>query len=97
MAIYHVHFVCALDYMARRLPFRPAHLKQLKSLRDDGRVGAGGPEPDGRAANISYRVVDRAELDRLVIERKLAPADRAVPGHLTPGSLRLGKRTRRPP
>ena len=59
MAIYHVHFVCAPDYMARRLPFRPAHLKQLASLRDDGRVVAGGPEPDGTAANIFYRVVDR--------------------------------------
>ena len=70
MAIYHVHFVCAPDYMARRLPFRPAHLKQLASLRDDGRVVAGGPEPDGTAANIFYRVVDRAELDRLLAENE---------------------------
>jgi uncharacterized protein YciI len=70
MAIYHVHFVCAADYMARRLPFRPAHLKQLVSLRDDGRVVAGGPEPDGSAANIFYRVGDRAELDRLLAENE---------------------------
>ncbi len=70
MAIYHVHFVCAADYMARRLPFRPAHLKQLVSLRDDRRVVAGGPEPDGSAANIFYRVVDRAELDRLLAENE---------------------------
>jgi uncharacterized protein YciI len=70
MAIYHVHFVCAADYMARRLPFRPAHLKQLVSLRDDGRVVAGGPEPDGSAANIFYRVADRAELDRLLAENE---------------------------
>jgi len=70
MAIYHVHFVCAVDYMARRLPFRPAHLKQLVSLRDDGRVVAGGPEPDGTAASIFYRVVDRAELDRLLAENE---------------------------
>ena len=26
MTVYHVHFTCAPDYMARRLPFRPAHL-----------------------------------------------------------------------
>jgi uncharacterized protein YciI len=70
MAIYHVHFVCAADYMARRLPFRPAHLKQLVSLRDAGRVVAGGPEPDGSAANIFYRVADRAELDRLLAENE---------------------------
>jgi uncharacterized protein YciI len=70
MAIYHVHFVCAADYMARRLPFRPAHLKQLVSLRDDGRVVAGGPEPDGSAANIFYRVGDRAELDRLLADNE---------------------------
>ena len=70
MAIYHVHFVCAPDYMARRLPFRPAHLEQLVSLRADGRVVAGGPEPDGSAANIFYRVADRAELDRLLVENE---------------------------
>lgn len=66
MTIYHVHFTCAPDYMARRLPFRPAHVKQLGGLRDEGRVVAGGPEPDGTAANIFYRVTDRAELARLL-------------------------------
>ena len=66
MTIYHVHFTCAPDYMARRLPFRPAHLKQLGALRDEARVVAGGPEPDGIAANIFYRVADRAELTRLL-------------------------------
>ena len=66
LLIYHVHFTCADDYMARRLPFRPAHLAQLAALRAEGRVVAGGPEPDGRAANIVYRVADRAELDRLL-------------------------------
>ena len=66
MTIYHVHFTCAADYMARRLPFRPAHLKQLGTLRDEARVVAGGPEPDGTAANIFYRVADLAELLRLL-------------------------------
>jgi len=74
MTIYHVHFICAPDYMARRLPFRPAHLKQLAALRGDGRVVAGGPEPDGKAANIFYRVVDRAELDRLLAENEFSRA-----------------------
>ncbi len=70
MIVYHVRFTCAPDYMARRLPFRPAHLKQLASLREEGRVVAGGPEPDGAAANIFYRVVDQAELSRLLEENE---------------------------
>jgi uncharacterized protein YciI len=70
LIIYHVHFVCAQDYMARRLPFRPAHLKQLATLRTEGRVVAGGPEPDGTAANIFYRVADRSELGRLLEENE---------------------------
>src|SRR5258706_1290884 len=70
MTIYHVHFSCAPDYMARRLPFRPAHLKQLAELRDEARVVAGGPEPDGRAANIFYGVADGAELERLLGENE---------------------------
>jgi len=64
--IVHVRFTCAADYNERRLPHRPAHLAQLIGLRTDGRVVAGGPEPDGTAAHIFYRVADRAELDRLL-------------------------------
>jgi uncharacterized protein YciI len=66
--IYHVRFTCAPDYMARRLPFRPAHLAQLAGLRDDGRVIAGGPEPDGSAAHIFYRVPDPDALDALLAD-----------------------------
>jgi uncharacterized protein YciI len=66
MPIYHVRFTCAADYMARRLPFRPAHLKQLATLREDGRVVAGGPELDGTAAHIFYRVRDHHELSGLL-------------------------------
>lgn len=68
MVTYHVRFTCAPDYMARRLPFRPAHLEQLVRLRDKGVVIAGGPEPDGTAAHIFYRVADRAELEHVLEE-----------------------------
>ncbi len=64
--IVHVTFTCAPDYNERRLPFRPAHLAQLTGLRGDGRVVAGGPEPDGSAAHIIYRVADLHELERLL-------------------------------
>ena len=74
MPVYHVRFTCAADYNARRLPHRPAHLIQLTALRDDGRVVAGGPEPDGSAAHIFYRVGDRAELDRLVADNEFQRA-----------------------
>src|SRR5947207_14539628 len=56
--------------MARRLPFRPRHLTQLATLRGEGRVVAGGPEPDGTAANIFYRVAERDELARLLEENE---------------------------
>jgi hypothetical protein len=68
--VYHVRFTCAADYLIRRLPFRPAHLKQLAALREDGRVVAGGPEPDGTAADIFYRVPGLDELDRVLAENE---------------------------
>jgi uncharacterized protein YciI len=68
--IFHVRFTCADDYNARRLPYRPAHLKQLEQLSRQGRVVAGGPEPAGDHANIFYDVADRAELDALLLENE---------------------------
>ena len=70
MTIYHVRYTCAPDYLARRLPFRPAHLRQLASLREEGLVVAGGPEPDGTAAHIFYRVAESGELTRLLEENE---------------------------
>jgi uncharacterized protein YciI len=81
MTIYHVRFTCAPDYMARRLPFRPAHLKQLASLREQERVVAGGPEPDGTAAHIFYRVADGAELALLLEENEFNRAGLFVASH----------------
>jgi len=81
VTIYHVRFTCAPDYMARRLPFRPAHLKQLASLREQGRVVAGGPEPDGTAAHIFYRVADLTELARLLEENEFNRAGLFVESH----------------
>ena len=68
MPVYHVRFTCAADYNARRLPYRPAHLTQLMALRDEGRVVAGGPELDGTAAHIFYRVGGRGELKQLIAD-----------------------------
>jgi uncharacterized protein YciI len=74
MPVYHVRFTCAPDYNARRLPYRPAHLVQLTALRDAGRVVAGGPEPDGAAAHIFYRVAGRADLDHVIADNEFRRA-----------------------
>ena len=79
--IFHVRFTCAADYNARRLPYRPAHLAQLTALREEGRVVAGGPEPDGGAAHIFYRVADGAELDRLIADNAFQRAGLFVAHH----------------
>ena len=79
--IYHVRFTCAPDYNARRLPYRPAHLAQLTALRDEGRVVAGGPEPDGVAAHIFYRVADGAALEQLIAENEVQRAGLFVAHH----------------
>lgn len=81
MTIYHVRYTCAQDYLARRLPFRPAHLKQLASLRECGQVVAGGPEPDGTAAHIFYRATDRADLARLIEQNEFNRAGLFVAHH----------------
>ena len=86
MTIYHVRFTCAPDYMARRLPVRPAHLKQLAALRDHGRVVAGGPEPDGTAAHIFYRVAGEAELRQLLEDNEFNRAGLFVANHPRPFS-----------
>src|SRR5262249_58157549 len=72
--ICHVHSTGARASRARRLPFRPAHLKQLGTLREQKLVVAGGPEPDGTAANIFYRVADRAELSGLLDDNEFNKA-----------------------
>ena len=81
MPVYHVRFTCAADYNARRLPYRPAHLAQLTALRDDGRVVAGGPEPDGSAAHIFYRLAARDDLDRLIADNEFQRAGLFI-GHV---------------
>ena len=74
MPVYHVRFTCAADYNARRLPYRPAHLAQLMRLSDEGCVVAGGPEPDGSAAHIFYRVGGRGDLEPLIADNEFQRA-----------------------
>jgi uncharacterized protein YciI len=66
--VYHVAVTTAEDYAARREPYRSAHLGRLTALRDHGLVVGGGPAPDGRSADLFYRVGQPADLTRLIEE-----------------------------
>ena len=68
MSVVHVRISCAEDYVARRAPVRQAHIERLLRLRAAGALVAGGPAPDGRSAELFYRVPDRETLRAIVEE-----------------------------
>ena len=68
MIVYHVAIDTTGDYVARREPHRRAHLERLMGLRAQGLVIGGGLLPDGRGADIFYRVPQPDDLRRLVEE-----------------------------
>ena len=68
MTVVHVRITCAEDYLARRAPVRQAHIERLLRLRAAGALVAGGPDPDGRTAELFYRVPDHGALRAIVEE-----------------------------
>lgn len=68
MIVYHVGITAAEDYVAKREPHRQAHLERLMGLRQRGLVIGGGPAPDGRRADIFYRVQQAEDITRLIEE-----------------------------
>ncbi len=68
MIVYHVAITTADDYVAKREPHRTAHLERLMGLRQRGLVVGGGPAPDGRSADIFYRVQQALDIKRLIEE-----------------------------
>jgi uncharacterized protein YciI len=67
MIVYHVAIETSADYLTRREPHRQAHIQRLGGLRAAGIVIAGGPAPDGKIADLFYRLQQAAQL-RPVIE-----------------------------
>jgi uncharacterized protein YciI len=68
MIVYHVSITAADDYLARRERHRAAHLERIIALRGDGFCLGGGPAPDGRTADLFYRVAQPADIARVVEE-----------------------------
>jgi uncharacterized protein YciI len=66
--VYHVAVQTAADYLERREPHRRAHLERLMGLRARGIVIGGGPSPDGRSADLFYRVQQPDDVRRLIEE-----------------------------
>ena len=66
MIVYHVAIETAGDYVAKREPHRRVHLDRLMALRGQGLIIGGGPSPDGRGADIFYRVQQPDDLRGLV-------------------------------
>ena len=68
MIVFHVAIETGDDYLDKRAPHRAAHLERLMDLRARGAVIGGGPGPDGRRADVFYRVQQPEDLRRLVEE-----------------------------
>jgi hypothetical protein len=56
MIVFHVAIVTVEDYAAKREPHRRAHIERLQGLRALGILIGGGPAPDGRSADLVYRL-----------------------------------------
>jgi len=68
MSVYHAAIATSEDYIERREKHRQAHLERILGLRAQGLVVGGGPAPDGRTAEIFYRVQQPSDVNRLVEE-----------------------------
>ena len=77
--LYAIISVDVADSLEKRLSARPAHLKRLQLLQDEGRLALAGPHPavdndnPGDAGFTGSLVV--AEFDSLAAARKWADAD----------------------
>jgi uncharacterized protein YciI len=54
--VFHIAIQAAEDYLTRREGHRRAHLERILGLRAAGICIGGGPAPDGRTADIFYRL-----------------------------------------
>ena len=56
------------DYLVRREPHRRAHLERLQGLRAGGILIGGGPSPDGKSADLFYRLQQPGQITNAMEE-----------------------------
>jgi uncharacterized protein YciI len=66
--VFHIAVTSAEDYAARREPHRRAHIERLQGLRAVGILIGGGPAPDGKTADIFYRLQQPGQLKNAMEE-----------------------------
>ena len=68
MIVYHIAVTTSDDYLVRREEHRRTHLERLQGLRAAGILIGGGPAPDGRSAELFYRLQQPAQLRNAIEE-----------------------------
>ena len=68
MIVYHAAITAAPDYLERRAPHRQAHMERITEFRARGIVIGGGPAPDGRTADVFYRINEPDQITPLIEE-----------------------------
>ncbi len=68
MIVYHVAITAAADYATRREAYRRSHIERLQGLRAAGILICGGPAPDGKTADIFYRLQQPGQLKNAIEE-----------------------------
>src|SRR2546426_9521282 len=68
MIVYHIAITAAADYATRREAYRRSHIERLQGLRAAGILICGGPAPDGKTADIFFRLPPPGELKNAIEE-----------------------------
>ena len=68
MIVFHIAVTTADDYLTRREAHRRAHIERLQGLRSAGILIGGGPAPDGKTADVFYRLQQPTQLTHAIEE-----------------------------
>ena len=68
MIVYHIAIRTADDYLTRREAYRREHLERLQGLRAAGILIGGGHPPDGKSADLFYRLQQPAQIKHAMEE-----------------------------